>query len=195
MTRLCCFYTNLDPRAEDALKRFAPQAGLDIEWVETPGPGMVYADELEKRWTGEDDLIVVEQDKEIHAGTLPSIMTCANYWCACTYWLFPVPHTTLCTGGFGVTKFSAKVQRLVKVEDFAGEQQAGIDRRLWDLLVSMGIPVCLHNLVIHHHVYEPRPESVRRHVENLRENGTLPPAIYPEPAGPHLLPGSYDLKN
>lgn len=189
--RLACFYTNLDPRVSEALRKYAP---LDIEWVETPG-SLAYARELEKRWTGEDDLILVEQDKEIFPGTLPDIMACGELWCTCTYWLFPVPHTTLCLGGFGVTKFSAAVQRLVKVPDFAGEQQQGIDRRFNDLLLSQGIGACLHNTVLHHHVYEPRPQAVRDHVARLRQKGILPPAVYPEPLAPHLLPGSYDLVN
>ena len=80
MTRLCCFYTRLDPRAEAALIRYAPLAGLDIEWVETPGLGTAYAEELERRWTGEDDLIVVEQDKEIFPATLQDIASCFNLW-------------------------------------------------------------------------------------------------------------------
>lgn len=194
MTRLACFYTDLDPRVETSLRKYAPQAGLDVEWVETPGLGMSYADELKKRWTGESDLIVVEQDKEIFPATLPEIMSCPELWCVCTYWLFPVPHTVLCTGGFGVTKFSAEVQRLVEVSDFSWDKQMGIDRRFQVLLQGKGIAACSHSLVLHHHVYEPRPKAVREHVENLRKNRILPPAVYPEPLGPHLLPGSYDLE-
>ena len=76
----------------------------------------------------------------------------------------------------------------------AGQTQIGIDRRFGDyLLANHGLGCHLHGHVLHHHVYLPRPESVRRHVRHLRENGTLPPAVYPEPAAPHLLPGSYDL--
>lgn len=199
MTRLACFYTNLDPRVRSALKRHAPHTGLDVEWVETPGPDTgegatdVYARELEKRWTGEEDLIVVEQDKEIFASTLPELLACGAPWCACTYWLFPVPHTALCIGGFGVTKFSAQVQRMVKVSDFEGESQKGIDRRFLEVLKPMGIGCCLHSMVTHHHVYEPRPAALRNYVSSLRAQGVLPPAMYPEPADPGLLPGSYRL--
>jgi hypothetical protein len=193
VAHLVCFYTKLDPRAEAALKLFAPDVGLEIEWVETPDPGMSYANELEARWTGEDDLILIEQDKEIFSNTLPSLMTCSNLWCTATYWLFPEPHTTLCIGGFGATKFSAQIQRDVKVSEFAGDRQQGIDRRFIDLLLTKSIPACLHSMVTHHHVYEPRPAGTRAYVNNLREQHLLPPAMAPLSLGPHLLPGSYDL--
>lgn len=194
MTRLACFYTNLDSRTKAALEKYAPAAGLDVEWAETPGPGMAYAGELEKRWTGEEDLILVEQDKEIFPSTLQEIASCAHPWCTCTCWVFPEPHTKLAIGAFGVTKFSAEIQRAVKVSEFAGDCQMGIDARFGILLREKhGIGACLHSLVLHHHVYEPRPEFVRRYVEKLRQEGTLPPAMYPKPPGPHLLPGSYDL--
>lgn len=199
MARLACFYGKLDPRVQQALERYAPQAGLEVEWVETPGPDRgegatdVYARELEKRWTGEDDLILVEQDKEIFADTLPDLLGCAEPWCSCTYWIYPQPHTALALGGFGVTRFSAQVQRMVSVPEFEGACQLGIDRRFLELLKPLGVGCCLHGHVVHHHVYEPRPQAVRDHVASLRAQGILPPAVYPEPADPGLLPGSYRL--
>lgn len=192
MTRLTCFYTELDPRTRTALERYAPQSGLSVEWVETPGD-QAYAKLLEERWTGEEDLILVEQDKEIFPGTLPNLMYCDQLWCACVYWIHPPPHTNLAIGGFGATKFSAAIQRQVAVSDFAGDGWAGIDRRFLDHLKVRGTTPCLHEAVLHHHVYEPRPEGTRRHVAALRAAGIVPPALYPEPADPGLLPGSYRL--
>jgi len=201
MTRLVCMYggtwpklNTLDPRTERALRTFAPQAGLQVEWVDTQADMQIYADEMEKRWTGEEDLIIVEQDKEIYAETLPSLLGCGEPWCGYTFWIHPVPHTTLVLGGFGVTRFSAQVQRWFPVSAFRGETQVGIDRRFNDYLISHHGTGChLHGHVLHHHVYEPRPEGVRRHVAALRASGALPPAIYPEPLGPHLLPGSCQM--
>lgn len=200
MTQLACFYRTLDPRVRAALVKHAPMSGLEVEWVETPGPdsgndaGDFYARELEKRWHGEEDLIVVEQDKEIFADTLPALTSCAAPWCAATYWIYPAPHTVLAIGGFGATKFSVAIQREVKVQDFEGPHQRNIDRRFLEVLKARGIGCCLHNLVVHHHVYEPRPRAVRDHVTNLRAQGVLPPAAYPEPLDPGLLPGSYRLE-
>lgn len=192
MTRLACFYTDLDPRAKTALEAYAPASGLSVEWVETPGD-QAYAKLLDERWTGEEDLILVEQDKEIYPGTLPNLMYCDQLWCACVYWIHPVPHTNLALGGFGATRFSAELQRQVAVSDFAGDGWLGIDRRLLEFLKERGVAPCLHAPVLHHHVYEPRPEAALQHVARLQAARVLPPSIYPEPADPGLLPGSYRL--
>jgi hypothetical protein len=201
MARLVCMYgatfpapATLDPRVAAALKRYAPAAGLDIEWVDTAPDLQVYADELGKRWGRGEDLIIVEQDKEVFPGQLESMLGCGEPWCGMTFWQNPVPHTALVLGGFGCTRFSPEVQDMIPVSAFRGETQVGIDRRFYDWLISHhGFGCHLHGHVLHHHVYPPRPLKVRRHVAALREQGILPPAVYPEPAGPHLLPGSWDL--
>lgn len=201
MTRLACLHggtwprpAGLDPRVKAALERYAPQYGLEVEWVNTSASLQVYADELEKRWDQGEDLIVVEQDKEPHVSCFPSLLGCDEWWCAYAYWINPVPHTKLAIGGFGVTKFSAQCQREIPVSAFRGQDQRNIDRRFYDYLTANHGKGChLHGHVVHHHVYEPRPESVRRHADSLRAQGILPPGEYPEPLAPHLLPGSYDL--
>ena len=201
MTRLVCLYgathpapATLDPRVRAALELYAPLAGLETEWADTSSSLQAYADELEKRWAGEEDLILVEQDKEIFLGTLPDMLDCDQPWCGYTYWCLPAPYTSMAAGGFGVTRFSAQVQRLVPVSAFRGGTQIGIDRRFHDyLLASLGVTCHLHGHVVHHHVYEPVPESDRLRVQAMRAAGILPPAVYPEPDGPHLLPGSHDL--
>lgn len=198
MARLAVFYRYLDPRAEAALRKYAP---LPVEWVETPGPDMgpgatdFYARELERRWGGEDELVLVEQDKEIGPGTIEDMLGCSELWCGYTYWMYPEPHTALAIGGFGVTRFSAQVRKMLAVPEFEGVCQKGIDRRFYDLLAERhGAVMHIHGHVLHHHVYEPRPKAVRCHVAGLRGRGLLPPAMYPEPADPGLLPGSYRLE-
>jgi hypothetical protein len=186
--------TGLDPRVKTALEKYAPQAGLEVEWIDTAPDLQIYADEMEKRWNGTEDLIIVEQDKEIFPETLPSLMACSEPWCGFTFWISPVPHTTLVVGGFGAVKFSAEVQQWFPVSAFRGETQVGIDRRFYDYLIENHRKGChLHGHVLHHHVYEPRPAKVRAYVEGLRAQGLVPPAVYPEPADPGLLPGSYRL--
>lgn len=186
----------LDPRVRAALEKYAPLAGLEVEWIDTTASFQIYADEMEKRWNQGEDLIIVEQDKEIHASCLPVLMSCDEPWCGYAFWQNPVPHTTLVIGGFGVTKFSAEMQKRIPVSAFRGEIQVGIDRRFNDyLMAAIGKGCCLHGNVVHHHVYPPRPKAVRDHVDKLRREGILPPAMYPEPLAPHLLPGSYDLSH
>lgn len=201
MARLVCMYggkypapASLDPRVKAALERWAPEAGLETEWVDTSSNLQIYADEMEKRWDGTEDLIIVEQDKEVHGECFPSLLNCSQLWCGYTFWLNPVPHTALCVGGFGVTKFSAEVQRKVPVSAFRGDGQIAIDRRFYDYLMeNYGAGCHLHGHVIHHHTYPPRPEPLRRYVNALRAQGVMAPAPYPEPTDPGLLPGSYRL--
>lgn len=200
MARLLVMYggtypaeATLDPRVKAAVERWAPEAGLTPEWVDTHDDLQIYADELEKRWTGTEPVIVVEQDKEPHGACFPVLLNCDAPWCGYTFWQGPVPHTSLVLGGFGVTKFSPWAQREIPVSEFRGESQIGIDRRFYDCLMRRGYGCCLHGHVIHHHVYEPRPEKLRERVAELRAQGLVDPAAYPEPADPGLLPGSYRL--
>jgi hypothetical protein len=189
-----CVYNELDPRTETSLKRFAPASGLEVEWVTTSGSPQAYGAELEKRWGGGEDLIVVEHDKEIYSDTLPSLMSCGWLWCGYAYWVGPAPHTALALGGFGVTKFSAEVQQLVPVSKFAGPDWHGIDRRFYDYLLQHLGTVChLHGQVTHHHVYEPRPAVLHRYIAILRAQGVIGPAQAPAVSDPGLLPGSYRL--
>lgn len=188
--RLLCLYNTLDPRTEISLLKYSH--GIGVEWEDTSSDQQAYARALEARWGRGEELVVVEQDKEIYPATIPECLNCAEPFCSYTSWVNPVPHTTLSIGSFGVVKFSPWVQDRIPFSWFAGDAQRGIDRRFYDIALSMGIPAHLHGHVVHHHVYEPRPQAVRDRVARLRAEGYLPPAIYPEPDGPHLLPGSYD---
>ena len=142
-----------------------------------------------------EDIIVVEQDKEPFPGQLEAMIGCPEPWCAYTFWINPEPHTALVLGGFGVTRFSAQIQRLVPVGAFRGETQVHIDRRFYDLLMAEhGYGCHLHGHVVHHHVYEPRPLAVRQYVAQLRQQGLIPPSVAPPAPAPGLLPGSYRLE-
>lgn len=184
--RAVCFYNNLESRTAAALERWAP----GHERVDTSASLQTYAAELAARWNSGDDLVLIEQDKEIHGGVLPSFAECGEPWCGFTYWIDPAPHTTLVLGGFGVTKFSAAIQAKVAVADFAWREWRGIDRRFNDLLLSMGIGCCLHGHVNHHHAYPPRPQAVVSHVASLRAQGLIAPSPAPPAPGPGRLPGS-----
>lgn len=195
--RVACFYRTLDPRAEAALRNYSP---VPVDWVETPGPDIgpeakdFYARELEKRWDGTDDLMLVEQDKEIGPNTLRDMDGCPELWCGYTYWMYPEPHTALSIGGFGAARFSSRVREMVSVAEFEGHFQKGIDRRFYDIVKERyGVVMHIHGHILHHHVYEPRPQSIRIHVAMLRARGILPSSDAPPVFDPGLLPGSYRL--
>ncbi len=195
MTRLACFYKDLDPRTRESLLRYAP-AGLDVDWVECPDAAMRrYEEELGKRWTGEDDLLLIEQDKEVFPRMLEHLIGCPQLWCGYTYWMLPEPDTCLALSGFGVTRFSADLQRLVPIEAITGPQRTvNIDCELQAYaLEHLGTKMHIHGHTVHHHVYEPAPEGYRRQVEELRRLRLIPPAMAPPAPDPGLLPGSYRL--
>ena len=107
--RVVCFYTELAPAAEAALAAFAP----DAELVHTPADDIwAMGRELRARWTGEDDLVVIEGDKEIHAGVLPSFTACGRDWCSFGS-LTSGPGTRYTNIGLGCARFAASVQRAV----------------------------------------------------------------------------------
>lgn len=126
---------------------------------------------------------------------LESMVGCRELWCGLTYWLLPEPDTGLALSGFGVTRFSPRLQGLVSVRDFAGSEQAGIDRRLQEfLMANHGTKMHIHGHTLHHHVYEPAPADYRQRITGMRAQGLLPPAMAPAAADPGLLPGSYRLE-
>lgn len=124
--RILCCYATLHPATADALSRFAP----DAELVDVAGDDGDYWRAIMSRWTGEDDLLIVEHDIEIHAGVLPQLEACREPWC-----VFPYPlNGYMADRCLGCTRFSATLQRQVTPEQI----QAG--RRTW-LVAADSAPV------------------------------------------------------
>lgn len=196
MARVACFYHKLDPRTEASVKKHVHEVATGVDWVATPDPGMTYARELEKRWTGESDLFLVEEDKEVYPRMLKTMLGCQELWCGFAYWANQEPETALILAGFGLTRFSAELQRLVPVKAFAGEQQSGIDTRLLAYLMEKyGTKMHIHGYTVHHHDYGPPNEALLKRVQMMRDAGMLPPNLVPPNPFPGVLPGSYRLEN
>lgn len=194
MARIACFYTKLDPRTETSVKKYAREVAPVIDWVKTPDPGMTYARELEKRWTGESDLFLIEEDKEVFPRMLKTMHGCQELWCGFAYWAMPEPDTSLLLAGFGLTRFSAELQNLVPVSAFAGDKQSGIDTRLLTYLMEHhGTKMHIHGYTVHHHAYAPPNEALLKRIESMRKAGLIPPSLVPPAPEPGVLPGSYKL--
>jgi hypothetical protein len=194
VTRLACFYRKLDPRTEASVRKYCSEVGAQADWVETPDSGMTYVSELEKRWTGESDLFLVEEDKEVFPGMLKSMHGCAELWCGYAYWANPEPQTSLFLAGFGLTRFSAELQLLVPVSAFAGDGRGGIDTRLLAYLMQYhGCKMHIHGYTVHHHDYGIPDEKLLARVNRMREARMLPPSLVPPSPEPGILPGSYRL--
>jgi hypothetical protein len=115
---LCCFsgripeggpydinQHGLYPSAIRALQAYAP----GFELVDVSGDDYAYWGQIRARWTGEKDLVLVEQDVEITADVLPGFIGCPSPWCTFRYryWRTWPPSADAC----GCTRYSARLQR------------------------------------------------------------------------------------
>lgn len=163
--RVVCFYTELHPKTLESLTAYAPNAEL----VETPkGDPYAYVRELESRWTGDEDLVVVEHDKEITADTLPTFESCRLPWCIFDYYIYPEPQRRLARVGLGCARFTAACQRIVTVTEWMQPDSPEwkecylchgkgcwryMDSRIASALEAEWLSPHVHGLVAHHHDY------------------------------------------
>lgn len=144
-----CAYTSLDPRTRKALEEYAP----GTEFVETPaGDDFAYWRALAARWTGDNDLVVIEHDIEIGPDTIASFQACPEPWCVYAYQLFG---STSYAGGLGCVKFSAALQR----------QRWPVPRSHWkpfDFVVARWLGAGGYRPHVHGEVVHLRDFTVRR---------------------------------
>ena len=110
---LCCT-AGPHPEAVKALAACAPHA----EVVDVSGDNYGYWREIRARWTGERDLIIIEQDVVAEAGTVASLEGCPQDWCAFEYAIFGSEMRLKV--GLGCVKISAAAQLKVPAGDVAG---------------------------------------------------------------------------
>lgn len=146
------------PDAVAALEKYAPQA----ETPDVAGDNYAYWREIRKRWTGERDLIIVEQDIEIGPDTISSLENCGQDWCTFAYPIFR--SRVRLRVGLGCTKISAGAQRKVTAAAIAGGFTScaacrgkgcwwHLDGRISHMLKRAGFFPHVHGDVIHHHDY------------------------------------------
>lgn len=167
MRIIFCYTGKPNPIAAKAVRQFAPEA----EFVETKGL-FGYNRAIASRWTGKDDLIVIEGDKEITADTIPSFEICDEPWCTYECAVFPEPYTRITTIGLGCTKFSAACQDQISVDDFCRPDYPMriecpdcfgvgcwryLDTRIATAILSKCVAFSphVHGRIAHHHEYPP----------------------------------------
>lgn len=166
MRVICCYSTSVKPQTRAALDKYAP----GTEYVETKGL-FGYGEAIRDRWTGEDDLVIVEGDKEIKADTLSSFEACDKLWCTTKHETLPAPWTRVVVNSLACAKFSATVQRLVAPSAFLCRDPfwapcrrcdsqgcwAQLDTRLAIAITPLanGLPH-VHGWVNHHHTYDDK---------------------------------------
>lgn len=166
MRSIFCFVNEPVPIAAAAVKRYAP----DSIWIDTSGNIYAYNEAIAEHWTGEDDLLVIEGDKEITADVVPSMSACGEPWCAYSYINYPAPYQKTEIYGLGCTKYSASTQRQIAVDEWIGpdpEWQTPcnicggkgcwqfLDTRIAINILSKCISFSphVHGAITHHHPY------------------------------------------
>lgn len=198
--RVLCCTVSPHEAAMAALEQYAPQAEL----LDVIGDNYAYWNAIADRWTGERDLIIVEQDIEIGPDTITTMEQCAQDWCCYAY---PIFRTKVrLRVGLGCIKISAAAQRKISVgkiaegfETCAACRGKGcwwhLDGRIAAMLKRAGFFPHVHGDVIHHHDYETGmvEGSEGRPIEwHFEEGGDQSPA---QVINPDLIPPSAPAQN
>lgn len=156
MAVLCCYVT-LHPAAEAALAAHAPGAVL----ADVTGSPFAYWERLTARWDSPGDLVIIEQDIEIHPGVLPGFSSCPRPWCVYPYQVHD--RATLLDFGLGCARFREQARQAVtpgQVQSWPGQcdlcgGKPGCWRHLdctitWAMHAA-GIIQCIHWPGVTHH--------------------------------------------
>jgi hypothetical protein len=157
-------YCETNPHSEFAIRKFAPRA----EWINTSGSIYDYNYAIQDHWTGKEDLVVIEGDKEITHEVLPSFTKCKKPWCSFSSYIFPKSMGIETFIGLGCTRYSAKLQQMVDTSEFLCDddpiwsvcphcQGKGcwryLDSRMAKAIRNHEIDVHVHGHVKHYHDY------------------------------------------
>jgi hypothetical protein len=167
-----------------ALTRYV--APGDLELVEVGWDVSAYWNELRRRWNGEDDLLVVEQDNVIDAETIPSFNACDCKW-GCFDYLGPPGMDFDGTGNgrvlrksLGCTRFSAGLQQEIPASMISDKEYFVwhlLDCRVARLLELHGHRPHVHGRVKHMHNYDYDPDFVER--DRIKRLASISPALPP----------------
>ena len=105
--RVLCPFVSLHPKADEALRDHAPNA----DRIDVSESDFDYFDAILRRWTGDQDLMICEQDIALHVDVIPGFIACRRPWCLHTY-----DHMTLghfIDTGLGCVRFTAELQQAV----------------------------------------------------------------------------------
>ena len=177
--RVLCCYTDLKLETLDALELYSLN---NVEYICTEDDPTGYWREIKARWDGKEDLVVVEQDVEIHDTVLKEFMECKEPWCCFPYKIFGQKY---CSVGLGCTKFSAQLQQEVSLEiltdrfskcEFCEGKGCWwhLDGPLLQFLQSKGYSQHIHQPeVIHHHDYAKETGGILRERSQARYKSPL----------------------
>ncbi len=175
--RIICCFTKLHPSTFITVKKYAPTA----EFVCTAGNDYTYRDVIREYWTGESDLITIEQDNVITPKVVKSFTRCRKPWCVYSYQ--GPPQCGYLYRSLGCTKFSAKLQQQVPFDDFDTEGMVWqyIDAKINGHFWFLDIKPHVHGHIEHYHDYS-KDEVVKPQDQ----------CVQVEPDGKYVLYENYD---
>jgi hypothetical protein len=165
---LACFVRGRQSaKAYRALVKYAPLGSLEM--IETGRDVSDYWHAIRARWTGDDDLVIIEQDNVITAEVLPSFAECDEPWCCFSY-LGP-PGLDLDGSGagrvlmksLGCTKFSADLQAKITATMISDKEYFVfhlLDMRLSRLLEVHDYQPHVHGAIEHCHKYTTDEQAI-----------------------------------
>jgi hypothetical protein len=180
VTVILCAPVTLHPATRACLER----DGIAPVWLQR-GDKHAYWHAIRERWTGEDDLIIIEQDMEWTAAQLAGLKSCDFNWCTYQYDCFStdeyrVKKVFWC---LGFTRISAFAQRqrpagTVEAKYRACRENCGgawyhLDWHIAEAMKGEHCGCCqkvaphVHGEVIHHHDYQPAPELKPSEVDRV----------------------------
>jgi hypothetical protein len=126
--RVLCCYTFIEPATVESLRQYASGA----EFIGVVGDLYGTWREIEKRWTGDEDLVIIDHDIEIHPDVLPQFRECPEEWCFFGFQAMSPGY--ILEEGFGCCRFRAELQRQVSVNEILA-----VPASCWE---CKGIPGC-----------------------------------------------------
>lgn len=182
-----------------ALVKYVPIGSLEL--IETGYNVSAYWWELRRRWTGEDDLMIVEQDNVITSEVIPSFSECDEPWCSYSY-LGPPGMDVDGSGegrilrkSLGCTRFGAQLMKDVPAETISGNDYFAwhlLDMRVSSMLEIRGYSPHVHGTIKHAHIYETDPVKVEK--DRVMRSAAMSPnaVLIPKPEwSPTQVAGSF----
>ena len=146
---IVCPFTKLHPKTKEALNRFAP----DAHFVDVSDCPSAYWEVLYEAWWGEEDLIIVEHDIEIHSSVLSTFESCTEPFCSFPY---RGGNQGPLERGLGCVRFSTELQRAVPglPLQFKHCSWMRLDSEVHEFLAEKKFGPHYHRPeVLHHHHY------------------------------------------
>jgi hypothetical protein len=185
MRVLACYVRGQQsPEAYRALLRYASIGSLEL--ISVGHDVSAYWHAIRDRWTGEDDLVIIEQDNVITGEVIPSFQECEKKWCSFSYLGPPGMNFNgneegrVLKKSLGCTRFTAELQREIPASMISGNEYFVfhlLDMRISRLLELSGYSPHVHGEIEHAHNYDYDPEHVER--DRLKRMASVTPALPP----------------